>query len=126
MHDVHHNANSKRGDGRKWLRLAATSSDGERAPIASFWVRIMTSCISIKFQYKVYTLVNVCTIRTQMFTMQLYSILANIHLTFVLQLKITVVMQCTFDTSLYTPGYQGRISQRSKIDHNCKSIVVAT
>ena len=27
---------------------AATASDGERAPIASFWVRIMTSCISIK------------------------------------------------------------------------------
>ena len=27
---------------------AATASDGERAPIASFWVRIMTSCINIK------------------------------------------------------------------------------
>ena len=27
---------------------AATASDGGRAPIASFWVRIMTSCISIK------------------------------------------------------------------------------
>ena len=27
---------------------AATASDGERAPIASFWVRIMTACINIK------------------------------------------------------------------------------
>ena len=27
---------------------AATASDGGSAPIASFWVRIMTSCISIK------------------------------------------------------------------------------
>ena len=27
---------------------AATASDGESAPIASFWVRIMTSCINIK------------------------------------------------------------------------------
>ena len=27
---------------------AATASDGEHAPIASFWVRIMTSCVSIK------------------------------------------------------------------------------
>ena len=27
---------------------AATASDGGRAPIASFWVRIMTSCINIK------------------------------------------------------------------------------
>ena len=27
---------------------AATASDGERAPITSFWVRIMTSRINIK------------------------------------------------------------------------------
>ena len=27
---------------------AATASDGGHAPIASFWVRIMTSCINIK------------------------------------------------------------------------------
>ena len=27
---------------------AATASDGGLAPIASFWVRIMTSCISIE------------------------------------------------------------------------------
>ena len=27
---------------------AATASGGERAPIASFWVRIKTACISIK------------------------------------------------------------------------------
>ena len=27
---------------------AATASDGGLAPIASFWVRIMTSCINIK------------------------------------------------------------------------------
>ena len=27
---------------------AATASDGKHAPIASFWVGIMTSCISIK------------------------------------------------------------------------------
>ena len=27
---------------------AGTVSDGERAPIASFWVRMMTSCINIK------------------------------------------------------------------------------
>ena len=26
----------------------ATASDGERAPIASFWVRTMVSCINIK------------------------------------------------------------------------------
>ena len=29
-------------------RGASTASDGERAPTASFWVRIMTSCASIK------------------------------------------------------------------------------
>ena len=33
MHEVRHNANSKQGG---------------RAPIASFWVKIMTSCINIK------------------------------------------------------------------------------
>ena len=27
---------------------ASTSSDGGRAAIASFWVRMMTSCINIK------------------------------------------------------------------------------
>ena len=27
---------------------AATASDGGSAPIASFWVRIMTSCMNIK------------------------------------------------------------------------------
>ena len=44
MHEVPHNANSKRAMG------AAIASDGERAPIASFWVRIMTSWFSIKKQ----------------------------------------------------------------------------
>ena len=41
MHKVRHNAYPKRGYGRSLV----TASGGERAPIAPFWVRIMTSCI---------------------------------------------------------------------------------
>ena len=45
MHEVRHNANPKRGHGR------SHSSGGRRAPIASFWVRVMTSCINIREAY---------------------------------------------------------------------------
>ena len=45
MHEVRHNASPNEGMG------AATASDGELAPIASFWVRIMKSCINIKRGY---------------------------------------------------------------------------
>ena len=30
------------------MGAATASGDGERAPIASFWVRIMTSCVNIE------------------------------------------------------------------------------
>ena len=42
MHEVRHNLTQNEAMG------AATASDGGRALIASFWLRIMLSCINIK------------------------------------------------------------------------------